>query len=233
MSAQPKALELADSLERRYSGCHADENDFLEMDAAAELRRLHAKVDALECKVDDLEWENKGIAEWRHEWSLMTNEFKNFHRVLCERFDYTHDNIYWRRDQVSLIEWIAKQPPAAPAQEQVRELLRDCRWRIVNKDTSTDDYRRLDKPVVERIDAMLAAPAQEHDVSQEQKGIFPDYAAPAQTPVAWADKIAFQDAISKGKGCDVWPSPGDYEKRTGRDLVALCYATQVRRSADR
>lgn len=36
------------------------------------------------------------------------HSFKNFHRVLCERFDYTHDEKDWRRDQVSLIEWIAK-----------------------------------------------------------------------------------------------------------------------------
>ncbi len=37
------------------------------------------------------------------------HEFKNFHRVLCERFGYTHDEVDWKRDQISLIEWIAKQ----------------------------------------------------------------------------------------------------------------------------
>ena len=37
------------------------------------------------------------------------HEFKNFHRVLCERFGYTHDEFDWKRDQVSLIEWISKQ----------------------------------------------------------------------------------------------------------------------------
>lgn len=40
---------------------------------------------------------------------------------------------------------------------EVHALLRDCRWRIVNKDTSTADYLRLDKPVVGRIDAALSA----------------------------------------------------------------------------
>jgi len=46
------------------------------------------------------------------------HEFKNFHRVLCERFGYTHDEVDWKRDQVSLIEWIAKQVnPAAPVRE--------------------------------------------------------------------------------------------------------------------
>jgi hypothetical protein len=59
------------------------------------------------------------------------HEFKNFHRLLCERFGYTHDEVNWKRDQISLIEWIkrdqislivwiAKQvKPAAPVQEPV------------------------------------------------------------------------------------------------------------------
>lgn len=41
-----------------------------------------------------------------------THRFKNFHRQLCERFGYMHDEIDWRRDQVSLIEWIAKKADA-------------------------------------------------------------------------------------------------------------------------
>jgi hypothetical protein len=46
------------------------------------------------------------------------HEFENFHRLLCERFGYTHDEVDWKRDQISLIEWIAKQvKPAAPVQE--------------------------------------------------------------------------------------------------------------------
>jgi Lar family restriction alleviation protein len=36
-----------------------------------------------------------------------THQFKNFHRLLCERFGYCHDEKDWRRDQVSLIEHIA------------------------------------------------------------------------------------------------------------------------------
>jgi len=32
--------------------------------------------------------------------------FKNFHRALCERFGYVHDEKDWERDQVSLIEYI-------------------------------------------------------------------------------------------------------------------------------
>lgn len=37
-----------------------------------------------------------------------TAKFKSFHRLLCERFGYTHDEKDWRRDQLSLIEHIAK-----------------------------------------------------------------------------------------------------------------------------
>jgi hypothetical protein len=39
--------------------------------------------------------------------------------------------------------------------------------------------------------------------------------------VAYADKIAFESAMKAGKGCDVWPSPGDYTNRTGRAKVEL------------
>ena len=46
MSDNTEALRLADALEREYSGCHEDENDFLEMDAAAELRRLVQQAEA-------------------------------------------------------------------------------------------------------------------------------------------------------------------------------------------
>lgn len=41
------------------------------------------------------------------------DEFKNFHRLLCERFDYTHDEKDWKRDQLSLIEWIANRASEA------------------------------------------------------------------------------------------------------------------------
>ncbi|WP_186214827.1 hypothetical protein [Burkholderia gladioli] len=36
-------------------------------------------------------------------------DFKNFHRLLCERFGYVHDEVDWQRDQLSLIEHIARQ----------------------------------------------------------------------------------------------------------------------------
>jgi hypothetical protein len=55
------------------------------------------------------------------------HEFKNFHRLLCDRFGYTHDDVDWRRDQISLIEWIAKQvKPAPPMQEPVAYTTGHC-----------------------------------------------------------------------------------------------------------
>jgi hypothetical protein len=47
MSYTSIALRLAERLEREYSGCHQDDDDFLEMDAAAELRRLHRECELL------------------------------------------------------------------------------------------------------------------------------------------------------------------------------------------
>jgi hypothetical protein len=49
------------------------------------------------------------------------HEFQNFHRLLCERFGYTHDEVDWKRDQISLIEWIAKQVKPTPVQEPCAE----------------------------------------------------------------------------------------------------------------
>ncbi|AIV81746.1 hypothetical protein AQ808_21140 [Burkholderia pseudomallei] len=57
-----------------------------------------------------------------------THKFKNFHRRLCERFGYVHDEIDWRRDQVSLIEWIAKKADApAEAREPIAWMTDDDR----------------------------------------------------------------------------------------------------------
>ncbi|MEM5440476.1 hypothetical protein [Paraburkholderia diazotrophica] len=42
------------------------------------------------------------------------HEFKNFHRLLCERFGYVHDDRDWKRDQASLIEWIATHATGSP-----------------------------------------------------------------------------------------------------------------------
>lgn len=56
------------------------------------------------------------------EISTNAESFKNFHRSLCERFGYTHDELYWWRDLVSLEEHIAKvmHDPSAPHVQAIR-----------------------------------------------------------------------------------------------------------------
>ncbi|HHM9318333.1 TPA: hypothetical protein ACRNS5_004224 [Pseudomonas aeruginosa] len=64
------------------------------------------------------------VARWAEMFNRVEQErdaalasFKNFHRLLCERFGYTHDEKDWQRDQLSLIEHIA----VAQAQHSVPE----------------------------------------------------------------------------------------------------------------
>ena len=68
------------------------------------------------------------------------HEFKNFHRTLCERFGYTHDERDWKRDQLSLIEWIAKKVEQPAQQEPVAWM--DEKKRIVywHNTHDVDDY---------------------------------------------------------------------------------------------
>ena len=47
--------------------------------------------------------------------------------------------------------------------DAVTKVLNGCRWRITNKDTSTDDYRQLDKPVVDELDELLTQLVAQHD----------------------------------------------------------------------
>ena len=48
-----------------------------------------------------------------------TNDFKNFHRALCARFGYTHDEKDWRRDLVSLEEHIAALAAPKPDESEL------------------------------------------------------------------------------------------------------------------
>lgn len=65
--------------------------------------------------------------EWRGECNqcpaAALHAFKNFHRLLCERFDYSHDEKDWQRDQLSLIEFIAARLAAPVAQAEPRKPL--------------------------------------------------------------------------------------------------------------
>lgn len=67
--------------------------------------------------------------------------FKNFHRSLCERFGYTHDERDWRRDQVSLEEHIASLIATPPVPDAVRVLAGKWRDSVAGaKRYSTTDY---------------------------------------------------------------------------------------------
>lgn len=65
--------------------------------------------------------------EWRGECPFcpvaITREFQSFHRMLCERFGYTHDPIDWRRDQVSLMEHIAALPAVAREVDEAVDMI--------------------------------------------------------------------------------------------------------------
>ena len=57
---------------------------------------------------------DRGQDEFNRKWTEQKERaekaeaaFKNFHRSLCDRFGYMHDPVNWRRDQVSLEEYIA------------------------------------------------------------------------------------------------------------------------------
>lgn len=68
-------------------------------------------------------------------------EFKNFHRSLCARFAYCHDEKDWTRDQVSLEEWIA-----GKAQQSLPSA--------------------FDEAVAEELKSVTAIPFNSHDVCQ-------------------------------------------------------------------
>ena len=54
-----------------------------------------------------------------------TRQFKNFHRNLCERFNYCHDEIDWKRDQASLEEHIADTRKGLHSKEEIEKALQD------------------------------------------------------------------------------------------------------------
>ncbi|WP_235184558.1 hypothetical protein [Pseudomonas chlororaphis] len=85
-----------------------------EEDEAAWMRRTTGRavgelLEELEnFKVEVPKWTEREI-KLIAENDLLKANFKNFHRSLCERFGYYHDDIDWQRDQASLEEHIAAQ----------------------------------------------------------------------------------------------------------------------------
>ena len=72
----------------------------------AENGALRADLDGEMTQARDFNLEHE---ELKHERDQIKAGFNNFHRSLCERFGYFHDEIDWQRDQVSLEEHIATQ----------------------------------------------------------------------------------------------------------------------------
>ncbi len=73
--------------------------------------------------------------------------FKNFHRSLCARFSYAHDEKDWRRDQVSLEEHIARHshPEVNQVAERNAELMKDLDEACTDQQRWQADYERLER----------------------------------------------------------------------------------------
>jgi hypothetical protein len=89
------------------------------------------------------------------------HKFKNFHRLLCERFGYVHDEVDWKRDQISLIEWIAKRVADGGKGEAVYQYkVRDLSgWH----DCDAGAYERITTNMPEHVEArtLFTAPQAE------------------------------------------------------------------------
>lgn len=100
MSAQtPSETAIAPVAWRReWNGDDSDlgewiyEEDEVDLDHDGYWERLYAETD---------------VSALESELAAAKAEFKNFHRLLCERFGYHHDDVDWKRDQLSLIEHMA------------------------------------------------------------------------------------------------------------------------------
>lgn len=89
----------------------------------------YSDTDLRKCIADnDGKWDGAMLAKaWLDERADSNAAFKNFHRQLCLRFGYTHDEKDWFRDQVSLIEWVATHRPTESPYAVIADAL-DCFW---------------------------------------------------------------------------------------------------------
>jgi hypothetical protein len=87
------------------------EGRLLPLLTADQLRELFEQRDRF---AEDAQWAARRAIDYSNELEAVKAEldqykktFKNFHRLLCERFGYVHDAQDWQLDQLSLIEHIA------------------------------------------------------------------------------------------------------------------------------
>ena len=131
------------------------------------------------------------------------DEFANFHRLLCERFGYTHDPQDWRRDQLSLIEWIAAKV-AQPAEAQPVAWIRGVRT-----PDSPDGPGEYDEEL---------APG---DTPPPGKGWCPLYAAPVAQPQAQT-----REPLSEEQILDLFPFAERGSLWTSTDMLWLARAIE-------
>lgn len=85
---------------------------------------LLAEIERLETESREAKDAKNGLG-----WAIneLRGSFKNFHRSLCARFGYVHDEKDWFRDQVSLQEHVAGQIDQLKAEnEALRKIISDA-----------------------------------------------------------------------------------------------------------
>jgi hypothetical protein len=102
------ALRIAENVFAKYRQDHPDW--WARMDGTPILNDIAVRMaeSFLESEVTRTAESTNGRAILESAARVVEREFKNFHRLLCERFDYSHDEVAWHRDLLSLIEWIAE-----------------------------------------------------------------------------------------------------------------------------
>jgi hypothetical protein len=88
--------------------------------------------------------------------------FKNFHRSLCARFGYVHDEKDWRRDQVSLEEHIARlvQPASPDVAKMVEAIQQGIGRELASANGEVGLRQQLKRETNAAIDALGAAATQ-------------------------------------------------------------------------
>lgn len=85
------------------------------VDSMAHLQEVAALRKSLEAAEAERDYVRQGLDAVTIHRNSSIAEFKAFHKSLCERFGLHHDDADWRRDQVSLIEFIAADRDEAKA----------------------------------------------------------------------------------------------------------------------
>lgn len=109
----------------------------------------------------------KSFADSQPSEQVTESDFKNFHRLLCERFGYVHDEQDWRRDQLSLIEHIVASTAKASEVEQAPvAYTTHADLELIKKHNTATLYKEPlqgDIPLYTAYTAATAAPTAEQD----------------------------------------------------------------------